>query len=303
MLTPSMAEGYADDFKMGWELALQQKDAKFKDKVVWAKPVKGEGAQIVDHIMPFEAEVGGDDLSDTKWITAEMMPRWAFPTVIRVSLPITTTDKLSTLADPSNDLTTSIIAAQNRALDGKIIIPAFFRDVSGGKDKDKILTFDTGHIIGKDEGGVDSGLNSVKIDSCIEKLEVAEVDLDTEELWCAISPRQHRILRNMAQVSQKEFEKLGGVIVKGRVTEYLGMNVMVSNKLTKVTIGGKVFVEVPVWVKSGVAVQPWLEPVVRVSERADKNYTTQLYCEARFGAIRTEEGRVLKVLCREDEAL
>lgn len=296
----SMFEGYADDFKIGYELALQQRQSRFRDKVKWASGVKGRGAQIVDHILPFEAEVGGGDDADTKWTHPEMMPRWAFPVPIRVTVPIFTTDRLSMLADPSNELTQSILAAQNRALDGQIIVPAFFRDVTGGADKDKTLTFDPAQQIGQDVGGAGSGINRDKIDAAIEIFETNEVDLDEEMPWAAITPRQHRILRNLAEVKNRDFDKLGGVIKDGKVVQFLGMRIFVSNRLQKIKIGEVNYVRMPVWVPSGIAVQPWLEPNVRISERPDKNYTTQLFCEARYGAIRTEEGRVIEILCNED---
>lgn len=299
-LDNSKLEGYADDFKIGYDLALQQKTSRFRDKVKWASPVKGAGAQLVDHILPFEADVGGADLADTKWTHPDLMPRWAFPIPIRVTVPVTTTDKLSMLADPSNDLTKSIIMAQQRALDGRIIVPTFFRDVVGGKDKDKTLTFPSSNIIGKDIGGADSGINRVKMDAVYEGLELAEVDLDEERPWMAITPRQHRILRNLAEVKNRDFIAMGGVIKDGRVEQFLGFMVFVSNRLTKVTVSGINCVQVPVWVPSGIAVQPWMEPMVKISERPDKNYTVQLFCEARYGAIRTEEGRVWQILCNED---
>lgn len=299
-LDSSKFEGYADDFKLGYDLALQQKRSRFRDKVMIAKPVKGSGAQMVDHILPFEAEIADDDYGDTKWTHPNLMPRWAFPVAMRVAVPISTTDQLEMLKDPSNELTMSIIAAQMRALDGKVIVPAFFRDVTGGKDKDKVLTFDAGHIIDKDVGAANSGINRDKIDYGIELFELAEVDLEEERPWLAVTPRQHRLMRSIAEVSEKEFEKLGGVMKDGRVTQFLGCNIFVSTRLTKVDIGGVTYVEMPMWVQSGMVVQPWMEPTVRISERPDKNYTTQLFCEGRWGAIRTEEGRVLKIVCNEE---
>ncbi|ETW10881.1 hypothetical protein ATO8_19829 [Roseivivax marinus] len=289
----TMFEGYADDFKVGYELALQQKTSKFRDKVSWATPVKAEGAQIVDHVMPFEAEVGGADMSDTKWTHAQMMPRWAYPTPIRVTVPVTTTDKLSMLADPSNQLTQSILAAQNRALDGKIIVPAFFRDVTGGKEQDKVLSFKPAHVFGDGTDGITRDL----MDQSYEAFEKDEVDLDEETPWMAISPRQHRLLRNLSEVKNRDFEKLGGVMEKGRVTQFLGFHVFVSNRLNKPAPG---VVELPVWVPSGLVVQPWLDPKVKIGERSDKNYTTQIFCEARYGAIRAEEGRVHKIVVSEN---
>ncbi len=300
MLDQSKYDGYAEDFKIGYDLALQQKTSRFKDKVSWAAAVKGDGAQVVDHILPFEAEVGGGDFEDTKWTHPEMAPRWAFPVPIRVAVPVGTTDRLSMLSDPSNELTKSIIAAQNRALDGKIIVPSFFRDVTGGKDKDKTHQFAAGQIIDKDVGAANSGINRDKIDNAIEIFETNEVDLDEEMPWMAITPRQHRILRNLSEVKNRDFEKMGGVMKDGKVTQFLGCRVFVSNRLTKVKVGAVTYVEMPIWVPSGIAVQPWLEPNIQIGVRADKNYTTQLFCEARYGAIRTEEGRVIKVMCNEE---
>ena len=300
MLDNQKYEGYADDFKIGYELALQQKTSRFRDKVKWAAPVKADGAQMFDHILPFEAETGGSDYEDTKWTHPEMAPRWAFPIPIRVTVPISTTDRLSMLADPSNDLTQSILAAQNRALDGKIIVPAFYRDVTGGKDKDKTYAFAPGQVIDQNVGANASGINRDKMDAAYELFEAAEVDLDEEMPWMAITPRQHRILRNLAEVKNRDFDKLGGVMKDGRVTQFLGFHVFVSNRLNKVTISDVTYVEMPVWVPSGMAVQPWLEPRVRISDRPDKNHVTQLFCEARYGAIRTEEERVIKILCNEE---
>lgn len=289
----SKYDGYADDFKVGYELALQQKQSKFRDKVSWASPVKGDGAQVVDHVLPFEAETGGDDYGDTKWTHPSFAPRWAFPTPVRVTVPVTTTDKLSMLADPSNELTQSILAAQNRALDGKIIVPSFFREVTGGKDKDKTFAFGTSRIFGDGSTGLTRDL----MDQSYEQFEKDEVDLEEERPWIAITPRQHRLLRNLAEVKNRDFEKLGGVIKDGRVEQFMGFMVTMSNRL-KVNEATNI-VEMPVWVPSGMAVQPWLEPKIKISERPDKNYTTQLFCEARYGAIRTEEGRVHKILADE----
>lgn len=296
----TMFEGYAEDFKIGYELALQQIGSRFKDKVTYAPPAKGKAAQVIDHIMPMEAEVGGDDTGDTKWTHASMMPRWAFPRVTRLTTPVTTTDHLSMLEDPSNALTKSVMAGQMRALDKKIIIPAFFRTVTGGADQDKQIAFPASQLVDQNVGGNASGLNRSKIDNCIELFEKAEVDLDMEQPWMAIDPRQHRLARNIAEVSNRDFEKLGGVMEKGRVRELFGCRVFVTNMLTKVVISTVEYLEVPVWVPSGMVVQPWMDLTVKVSERADKNYTTQIYTEQRWDAVRTEEGRVCKVLCKAD---
>ena len=294
-------EAYADDFLIGYELALQQKESKFKPYVKFAKAVKGRGAQVVDHVLPFEANTrSGGDVADTNLENSDFLPRWAYTVVIDKALAITNTDRLSMLADPSNELVMSMMAAFMRALDGKIIVPAFFRDVEAGADKDVTRALPASQMIAKDVGGTASGLNRDMMDAAYELFETNEVDMDEEQPVMGITPRQHRLLRNLAEVRNRDFDKLGGVMKDGKVTQYLGFRVFVSNRLNTFNDGTHDVVEMPVWVPSGLCVQPWLEPKVRINERPDKQYITQLYCEARWGAIRTEEGRVIKVTARED---
>lgn len=291
-----MYEGYADDFKVGYELALQQKGSRFRDHVTFVAPVKGDGAQVIDHLLPFEADIGGDDIGDTKLDEADFLPRWAFPITIRKAIVITTTDRLSMLADPSNAIVQSMWMAHRRAMDDKIIIPSMFRDVTAGKDKDQTVAFPAAQKV-LSTVGANAGMNKTKVDAAFELLEKAEVDLDEEQPRMAISPRQHRNLRALAEVANEDFRKLGGVIEKGRVKEFLGFIIVISNKLLKKA--GTNLLRCPVWVPSGVAVQPWMDPRVRISERPDKNYVTQVWAECRYGAIRTEEGRVVEVECDE----
>jgi len=97
-------EAYADDFLIGYELALQQKESKFKPYVKFAKAVKGRGAQVVDHVLPFEANTrSGGDVADTNLENADFLPRWAYPVVIDKALAITNTDRLSMLAGQGRD--------------------------------------------------------------------------------------------------------------------------------------------------------------------------------------------------------
>jgi hypothetical protein len=37
----------------------------------------------------------------------------------------------------------------------------------------------------------------------------------------------------------------------------------------------------------------------KISERADKNYATQVFCSMSIGGTRMEEARVLEILCAE----
>lgn len=289
-----MYESWKQDFTDGWDLVLQQLTSKFREFITWGEPKKAQGAQVIDHIFPLEADVRtGSDASDTKWKYADTKPRWAFPITLELTVPVTQTDKLHTLADPTNSLVKAINAGHMRAMDDHVIIDAFFRDVIAGKDQDETIAFPNGQVI---PHGAD-GISRDKVDQAFEMFRLAEVDLEAEAPIMGISPRQERILRNLQEVSQKEFEKMGGVIKDGRVIAYLGFKTLVTNRLKKVA--GTNYVRCPVWVPSGMHGVTWLDKRIEIGPRPDKNYTTQIYTEMRAGATRAEEGRVIEMQCDE----
>mgnify|MGYP006277789961 FL=1 len=289
-------DAYAEDFKSGYELGLQQRMSKFDPYVTMAPPLSGDSATIINIVEPFEAQVGGDDLGDTEWSIPEFNTRWAFPVKIRAAIPVTTDDQLYTLSDPSNPLIQSTLAAHRRAMDNRIILPAMFRDVTGGKDKGKTFSFDpVNHVVAKSVGGADTSLNYYKLVELRQKMLELEVDLDAEPITIAIPPQVEAHLLHLAEAKNSDFNKLGIVISNGRVTSAMGCNIVVSNMIEKDPTGVTWYC--PAWVRSGIGVQSWLNPWVRISERDDKNYTTQVFAEMRAGAARMMEGKVFRVEC------
>lgn len=292
-----MYASWKQDFVDGWSLVLQQLDSKFRDAVTWGEPKQAEGAQVIDHIFPLEADIRtGSDASDTKWKTTETKPRWVHPITLELTVPVTQTDRLHTLADPTNPLVQTINAGHMRAMDSKIVLPAMFRSVTAGKDQDEVIAFPSSQVIA--HGGL--GITRDKVDESFERFRTAEVNLDIERPHIGITPRQERLLRNLAEVKLRDFEKMGGVIQDGKVTAYMGYVPIVSNNLVTYDDAGTKVVECPVWVPSGIHAVSWLEKRVEIGPRPDKNYTIQIYTEARYGATRTEEERVQKMLCSED---
>ena len=54
-----------------------------------------------------------------------------------------------------------------------------------------------------------------------------------------------------------------------------------------------------IWAPSGMILCVAEDITVKVSERADKNYSQQVYVEMDMGAARMEEVKVIKVRCKE----
>lgn len=51
------------------------------------------------------------------------------------------------------------------------------------------------------------------------------------------------------------------------------------------------------WAEDGILLSTGMEVRSRVSERADKNYSTQVFAEMGIGAVRMEEAKVVEILC------
>jgi len=304
MSDPALYDAYRDHFRSSLNLALQQRVSKLAPHVTMMESVTGLGAQVMKHLLPFETDVDtDDDWSDTKVADAEATSRWAYPKTLRKALKITQSD-LTAMEDPSSQFMQTIRASIERAVDRRIIMPAFFGTVTGGLEQEKQYAFDTAsHTVPVGEGGADSNINFAKITKAKQLFEEAEVDLDMEQPIMQITPKIHRGLLHMAEVKNSDFMKLGGVINEnGIVTRFLGCMIRVSN-IALYKQGSATVARIPIWVKSGMGLQPWLFSKERIGEREDKNYSLQLYHERRYGAARLEEGRVLEIECNEAAAL
>jgi len=53
------------------------------------------------------------------------------------------------------------------------------------------------------------------------------------------------------------------------------------------------------YAKSGIHLGMWNDINTQISQRADKSYATQIYVKGTFGATRTEEKKVVDILCNE----
>ena len=85
------------------------------------------------------------------------------------------------------------------------------------------------------------------------------------------------------------------MLVEGRITSFMGFQFIDSEQLA-VTGSAR---RCPAFAKSGMLLGIWNDVTSRVSERADKSYSTQVYSKTTIGATRIEEKKVVEILCSE----
>ncbi len=120
-----------------------------------------------------------------------------------------------------------------------------------------------------------------------------EVDED-EELYFAVTSTQLANLLNITKVTSSDFNSIKA-LVNGEINTFMGFTWIRSERLRKVGSNRSCLA----WAKNGVGLAVSQEKKTRMSERADKNYSMQVFLETTLGATRVEDEKVVEVLAAE----
>lgn len=256
-----------------------------------AVPVDQYGAAEMQEVVSRFAPMARTDVATDR--------RWVYPTDYSVSQMVDTFDKLRLMIDPMGPLAQAASKGVARQIDN-ILFDAFFADAKTGKAGGTTETFDTtNHRVDAAIGGAaDTGLNVDKILRAKQIMESANVDLEMEEAYMAVTPLQHENLLRQTQVINTDYFTSAGapVLQNGRVKSFAGVNIIVSN-LVKSNASYRLC---PMWVKSGMHLGVWKDVSARVDERPDiEGVPYQLYTSLTMGATRLEPGRVIQIECTE----
>lgn len=247
--------------------------------------------------------------------------RWLQPNDADWATLVDDQDRLRLLIDPTGPFTTAALAAMGRAQDDAIISGLLNANLTGEN-----MTVSTGTLyaynsnsqsVAATTGGSSAcGLNVAKLRYAKRLLLQAEVDIDTDPLYCAITAKQHDDLLNEAQAINLDYTDRP-VLVDGKIVRFMGFNFIHSeripgganfnttypgNGITSADSDGSYVANtrwmVPCWAKSGVTLGIWNDIRASVDRRADKRNSWQVYVTGTFGASRTEEKRCVLINCK-----
>ncbi len=278
-------------YKNNVELLMQQKTSHLRGAVSSDSYV-GKNASIVEQFGVTNAVLKTNRNSDTPIIDVPQAKRWVSPSDYEWASLIDTQDKLRMVIDPTSPYAQAGAAAMNRALDAKIN-GAFFGTAYTGEDGTTAETFDTtNYQIAVTVGGAASALNVAKLQSATQKFIAVQKGEIVEPITTAISSYEHDSLLKEVQVNNVDY---GGsaVLVDGRVKRFMGHDFVLYEDLT-VSGGNRL---IPSFLKSGMHLGIWNDIMSKVSERADKSYAWQVYLCMTIGATRTQQGKVIQILC------
>lgn len=286
---------YSQQYASAVELLAQQMTAKIANTFTQMTAV-GKSATVVNQIDAIEADERTTRYDDIVPGDPVHTRPWVFPRAFDKAVFFDNLDAMRMNANPTSEYVNALVAAIRRKQDDEAI-RAFYDARLLGENGTTSESFAAGQQVGTNVGGTSSGLNVEKLQNAIQILEENEVDLDMEQLYCVISPKQKRNLMNEIEVTSGDFFK-GQVMTTRNPSGFLAINFIVSNRLP---VDGSSLRRVPLFTPKAMAFCSWDGGLkTDVSQRKDKRgQPWQAYVQGSFGAVRRDADRIVEIKCTE----
>lgn len=313
-VTTAFVQQYSTNIAM----LLQQEGSRLRS-AVQEYSFTGKAASMMEQFGSVTPVRNQGRHTDTPLISTPQDKRWIYPNDYDWADLIDDQDRLRMLIDPAGPYTRAGVYALGRAMDDEIISGIFNSNNTG---ENGTTTTGTLYAYNSNSQSVPavtgstaaSGLNVAKLRAAKKILLQAEVDIDNDPLYMAITAKQHDDLLNEAQAINLDYTDKP-VLVEGRIMRFMGFNFLHSERIPgganfntainpaitsgssdgNYTTGSRWMV--PFWAKSGMALGLWNDIQASVDRRPDKRNSWQVYVTGTFGGARVEEKRCGLINC------
>lgn len=291
-MSDQISTAFVQQYSTNVGLLLQQRGSKLRDAVSVGS-YTGKAAKAVEQIGSVTAQPRTSRHSDTPLISTPHDARWVFPTDYEWADLIDDQDKLRMLIDPTSPYAINGAYALGRAMDN-LIISAALGTAKTGENGTTSTVFDTSNQQ-VTVGGTPTGLTVAKLRSAKKILLANEVDVEMDPLYIAVTAKQLDDLLGTTEVTSSDYNTVKA-LVQGQVDTFMGFKFIHTELLG---VNGSSHRRVVAWAKSGLHLGMWNDINSKIDQRADKSYATQVYVKGTFGATRTEEKKIVEILCAE----
>ena len=198
-------------------------------------------------------------------------------------------DKVRLLISPQSEYAKAGAYAMGRTMDD-VIIAAATGNAFGGVSGGSTIALPAGQKIAHGS----TGLTIAKLISAKEKLDVANVDPD-EARTIVCSAKQISDLLGTTQITSADFNSVKA-LVQGDIDTFMGFKFIRSERLGTDSNGNR---QVLAFTNTSMGLALGKDIQTKISERADKNYSTQVYLCMTIGATRVEDEKVIEIACTE----
>jgi len=288
-----MSQQITTAFVRQWERGIthlaEQKMSRLRDKVRMVRIADGDRAYI-DQLGSVTAQPATVRHGDTPLVDTPHSRRQVTLTPYKHADLVDKADMIRTLNDPTNPYMVSFGRAFARAIDD-VIVAAAFATASTGVDGSGSASFDTTNY------QIASGSNGLTIAKVAEANKILrEAENDPEQgFYLACSQEQIEDFVTDATASSIDYNSVR-LMMEGKVDKFMGFTWVNTERLGVDSSSDRRCIA---WAKNSLALAVGEEPSGRISERADKNYSTQVYMSMDIGATRMDETGVVEILCSE----
>ena len=208
---------------------------------------------------------------------------------------IDTNDKIRALINPQSDYAMAGAWALGRAIDDEIISKAIGNSVSvDSSDATSNVSFLAGMIVDEDFGTANSNITAAKVMEARRLLRAKDIDMN-EEMFLVLNSSAISALMQDSDV--KDFDiNTSKPMANGELPFWGGFNIIHTERLTGTADGSDTDPVVCLaFARSAIGLALGQDINVRMSERADKSYSTQVFASATFGATRIEEEKIVQI--------
>lgn len=278
---------FVNQFGANIDLLSQQKDSRFMNKLRMESQTGETG--FYEQVGATAAIERTSRHSDTPRVDTPHARRAVTMSTFEWADLIDQADKVRMLIDPTSTYAKSAMMAMNRSRDD-VIIEAALGTARTGKNGTTNVVLPSSQKV--PAGG--TGLTIDKLRSAAEILNGNDVDPDIRR-YMAITSKQLTDLLESTEITSSDFNTVKA-LVEGKINEFMGFMFVRTERLTTDGSGDR---QVIAWAEDGLLLAQGSNNITRITERADKSYSVQVFRSEDFGATRMEEDKVVEIACSE----
>lgn len=268
-------------------LLSQQQESRLRPRVRVKTGVRGEYT-FMDQVNSVEAKDITGRFQKTEITDQEHSRRRIALIGSFVNPALDPNDDVKMITDPTSTYVRNGAAAMGRRIDNHIITQALGTSQTG-KEGSTAITLPAAQKVAA--AGV--GMTLVKWLSAKQLLDTKEIPFNDRTL--AITSKQAQDLLGVNQIQSADFNTIR-TLVMGQLETFLGFTVAQTELITKDGSGNR---QVIAFQRDAVGLAVGQDVISRIDERADLNYTKQVYFRMAMGSSRLDENGVVEIACVE----
>ena len=288
-MSTEVNKAFAQKFRDTFIHLVQQKGSRLRDFVRVNTDVVGKYDHF-DRIGSTSAQKITSRHSDTPLISTPHSRR-------RVSMDdynwadlIDKADKVRMLAEPSSDYMKAGVGAMGRQMDDIIIAAMSGNAVS--IDEDDASSNVALPAAQKIAVSGTTDMNITKLRQAKKILDASDVDPDLPR-HIVMKSNQFYDLLGDTQIQSSDYNTVKA-LVAGEIDTFMGFKFHRSERLATDGSGDTLCLA---WIPDGIGLSMGMDVKTEISERSDKNYSTQVYAQMCLGAVRIEDEKIVEIAC------